>query len=324
VLKDNFERGVELLADNELHPALPESAFKVVRQQVADTVAGRLQSPGYLSERALRKALFPKGDPGLREALPATVSMLTLDQARDYYRLAFRPDLAVIVVIGDVTPEAARSVIEKYFGAWRAAGPKPDTILPPIPPNQSAVTAVPDTSRTQDEVTLGETVGITRSDADFYALRLGNNALGGGFYSTRLSRDLRKNAGLVYSVGSYFDIGRSRGMYFVQYACDPKNVSKVHASIVREIVNMQESPITQDELQRAKAMLLRQISLDEGSADGIIQGLVRRWDLDLPLDEPTIAARQYIQLSAGDIRAAFAKWVRPKDLVRITQGPQPQ
>jgi zinc protease len=324
VLKDNFESGVELLSDNELHPALPGPAFEIVRRQTADSVAGRLQSPGYLSGRALRKALLPEGDPSLREAVPDTILSLTLDQVRDYYRLAFRPDLTVIVVVGDISPETARSTIERYFGAWHATGPRPDTVLPAVPPNHAAATTVPDTSRIQDEVTLGETIGITRSDPDFYTLRLGNNVLGGGFYSTRLSRDLRKEAGLVYSVGSTLDTGKSRGFYFVQYACDPQNVSKVQASIVRELEKMQKSDVTADELQRSKAMLLRQISLSEGSTDGIAQGLIGRWDIDLPLDEPAIAAQHYIQLSADDVRAAFVKWIRPKDMVRVTQGPQPR
>lgn len=324
VLKDNFERGVELLADNELHPALPTSAFQIVRRQVEDSVAGRLQSPGYLSGKALRSALLPKDDPSLRETLPTTVSAITLEQVRAYYNTAFRPDMAVIVVVGDVTPEKAQSVIEKYFGVWHATGPKPDTVLPSIPPSQPEVTAVPDKSRIQDEVTLGETIGLTRSDDDYFALQLGNNILGGGFYSTRLSRDLRKNAGLVYSVESSLDIGRNRAMYFVQYACDPKNVSKVHASIVRELELMQKVPVTADELHRAKTMLLRQIALNEGSTDAIAQGMIGRWDLDLPLDEPTIAAQHYIQLEADNIRSAFAKWIRPKDMARVTLGPKPQ
>ncbi|HMC13856.1 MAG TPA: hypothetical protein VKG67_05900, partial [Gallionellaceae bacterium] len=92
----------------------------------------------------------------------------------------------------------------------------------------------------------------------------------------------------------------------------------------RELEDMQKSPVTADELQLSKAMLLRQISLEEDSTDGIAQGLIGRWDLELPLDEPSIAARQYIQLSADEVRAAFAKWVRPKDMVQVTQGPQPQ
>ncbi|MBU6474494.1 MAG: insulinase family protein, partial [Alphaproteobacteria bacterium] len=72
----DLERGVRLLAGNELHPALPEKAFAVTRAQLAATVAGRLQSPDYLSGRALLTALFPKADPTLRQATPATVSGL--------------------------------------------------------------------------------------------------------------------------------------------------------------------------------------------------------------------------------------------------------
>jgi zinc protease len=180
---------------------------------------------------------------------------------------------------------------------------------------------VPDASRVQDRVTLAETVGITRSSSDYYALKLGNTVLGGGFYSARLSRDIRKDAGLVYSINSSLDAGRSRSVYIVQYACDAPNVTKVHASVAREIEDMRNKPVTADEIQRAKAMLLRQIPLAEASTAAIAQGLVGRWDLDLPLDEPTLAARRYIDLGPPQIMSAFANWLRPADLVQVTQGP---
>ena len=93
-------------------------------------------------------------------------------------------------------------------------------------------------------------------------------------------------------------------------------------AVHRVTEDMQNFPVRTDELQPAKAILLRQISLAEGSVDDIGQGPIGRWALDLPLDEPTIAAQQYLQLSADDVRAAFAKWVRPKDMVRVTRRPQ--
>jgi zinc protease len=110
-------------------------------------------------------------------------------------------------------------------------------------------------------------------------------------------------------------------VYFVQYACDPKNVEKVHASVVHEIETMQKTPVTPTELQRSKAMLLRQIPLEEASLESIAQGIIRLWDLELPLDEPTIAARHYVELTGAEIQDAFAKWLRPHDLARVTQGP---
>jgi zinc protease len=324
VLAENFDRGTELLAENLLHPALPENAFGIVRKQVAQTVAGRLDSADYLTHRALRADLLPEGDPSLREARPQTVDALTLANVRDYHGKAFRPDLTAIMVIGKVTPEEARSVIERHFGAWTASGDKPPTLLPPVPPNRAAATTVPDQSRVQDDVVLAETVGLTRADPDYYALQLGNNVLGGAFYATRLSRDLRMTAGLVYSVNSYFDVRQTRGLYFVQYACDPKNVARVHDTIVRELHAMQSAPVTADELHRAKAFLLRQIPLDESSLDDIAEAALQRWGLDQPLDEPSIAAGRYVALDAAAVEAAFAKWLRPDDLVQVSEGPPPQ
>ncbi|MFZ0485442.1 MAG: pitrilysin family protein, partial [Arenicellales bacterium] len=323
VLAGKLDRGVELLADNELHPAFPEKAFEVVKRQTLQTVTSRLKSPGYLSQRALRAALFPKDDPVLREAVPDTVSRLTLEDVRGYYGDVFRPDMTTIVVIGKVTPSRAEAVIEKYFGGWTARGPKPDTDLPAAPRNKVSVVSVPDSSRVQDSVDLAQTLGLTRSDPDYYALTLGNTVLGGSFYSTRLTRDLRKDAGLVYYVSSDLDIGRTRGVYSVEYACDPKNVSRVQHIVARELETMQKTPVSNHELEQAKAYLLRQIPLGESGVEAIANGFIHRETLGLPLDEPTRAARRYLKLGAPEIQAAFKKWLRPKDLVRVSQGPTP-
>lgn len=323
VLRDHFERAVALLADNELHPALPEPAFKIVQQQVAAEIAGRNISPDYLAQRALRSALFPSGDPTLRESTPKTVSALTLDNVGDYYRHVYRPDLTTIVVIGGISPEAARTTIEKYFGSWKAFGPKPETLLPQVPPNKATVTIVPNRSRVQDEVALVETLVLNRFNPDYYALQLGNHVLGGGFYATRLYRDLRENSGLVYFVSSSFDIGQTRAIYQVSYACDPPNVSHVRTIVAHDLKAMQDLPVTAGELRNAKTTLLRQIPLSEASTDSIAMGLLVRVNHDLPLDEPYRAAEHYAHLTAADVKAAFAKWVRPQDFVQITQGPAP-
>ncbi len=147
--------------------------------------------------------------------------------------------------------------------------------------------------------------------------------LGGGFYSTRLSIDLRKNSGMVYSVGSALQASKTRGVYFIQFASDPQNVTKAANIVAREIKTMQTIPVSHDELLRAKALLVRQIPLSEGSVDDIAGGLLGRSALGLPLDEPATAARRYIELTPADVQTAFSKWLRPEDLVRVSEGPTP-
>lgn len=321
VLSQDFDRGVQLLAEHELHPALPQEALQAIKPQLALSVASRNETPGYLAQRALVKSLFPPTDPVQRQATGSSVAGLTLDDVKAYYDKVFRPDLTTIVVIGNIKPEAASAVIQKYFGSWKAEGPKPQVDLPDAPPNKPATVAVPDASRVQDSVLLAQNLGITRSSPDYYALALGNQVLGGGFYSTRLSIDLRKNTGLVYSVGSALQTGRTRGVYYVHYASDPDNVGKASDIVVQNLRQMQQKPVGLDELDRVKAMVLRQIPLGEDSVRSIAQGFLTRSDLDLPLDEPTIAAKRYVALTGEEVQAAFAKWMRPGDLVQISQGP---
>jgi zinc protease len=184
--------------------------------------------------------------------------------------------------------------------------------------------AVPDASRIQDQVILAESLGLTRDNPDFYALKLGDHVLGGGFYATRLYQDLRQKTGLVYFVSVSLNASQTRALYAIHYGCYPDNVAKARGIVVKNLQEMANQPVEPGELRQAKAMLLKEIPLSESSLGGIAQGLMSRWVLDLPWDEPTIAARHYLELTPDQVKAAYAKWLRPEALVQITQGPPPQ
>jgi zinc protease len=117
---------------------------------------------------------------------------------------------------------------------------------------------------------------------------------------------------------------QTRALYAIEYACDPDNVAKVHGIVERNLMKMQSQTVNPDELRQAKLMLLRRIPLSESSLQSIARGLINRSILDLPPDEPITAAKDYAAMTAEQVQAAFAKWVRPADLVQITQGPLPK
>jgi zinc protease len=324
VLKENFSRGVQLLADNELHPAFPADAFAVVQKQTEQFVAGNMRSPGYQTSRALDLALLPAGDPVLRQVTPATVAGITLDNVKQFFASTFRPDLTTIVVIGDVAPEEAKQVVEKWFGDWKASGAAPNTTLPAIVPNKRSAVTVADAEAVQDTVILAEQLSVNRFDPDYYSLQLGNHVLGGGFYATRLYHDLRQVAGYVYTVDVSLNASKTRASYSVDYGCNPENVSKARALIQRDLEQMRTEEVSAPELQQAKALLLRQIPLGESSEEAVAGGILGRAMIGLPLDEPVAAAKRYSELTAADVKAAFLKHVHPADFVQVVRGPTPQ
>ncbi len=323
-LKENFARGIQLLADNQLHPALPAEAFTVVQKEVADLTAGQLKSPSYKEHRALSEALLPKGDPTLRDQTPATVNSLKLADVKSYISSAFRPDLTTIVIVGDITPAEARTQIEKAFSSWTATDAKPEVNLSAVPPNKASAANVADPQQVQDSVTLSEELPLNRFSPDYYALQLGTGVLGGGFYASKLYHDLRQVAGYVYTVDVSLRATKTRATYTVDYGSDPENVSKARALVERDLEGMRTAPVTPAELALSKSLLLRQLQLSESSEESVAGVLLARAQLGLPLNEQNNAAKTYLNLSADQVKDAFNRYLRVGDLVQVVRGPAPK
>lgn len=323
VLSSHFDRGMQLLADKELHPAFAPNDFAIVRDQAAGELVGEMTSPDHLADVALNKALYPPGDPQQRFATPASVRALTLDDVKAWYAAAYRPDLTTIVVIGDTTPKAARDAVEKYFGGWQATGPRPTIEPPPVPPNAPSATNVPATGRVQSSVRLEETLPIVRADPAWAQLQLANAVLTGGFYSSLLLHDLREIHGYAYSVGSHVGAGRVRASFNINYACDARNVVPAEAQVKAVLARLQREPIEPERLLRSKALLIGGIPIRESSYDGVASQLIQYSTLGLPLDQNLLDARAELDASAASVQAALARYVRPNAFVRIVTGPAP-
>lgn len=323
VLSSSFERGVQLLADEELHPAFVPASFGIVRSQTAEELVGQMKAPDHLADLAQNRALYPPGDPSQRYGTPQSVNALTLADVKSWYASAYRPDLTTIVVIGDTSPDAARALFEKYFGQWNATGPKPNVELPSVPPNAPAQVNVPATGRVQSAVQLVETLPIVRADPSWAPLQVANAVLTGGFYSSLLYHDLREIHGYAYDVESGVRADRVRGLFAIEYGCEPQNVLPAQAQVRAVLEQLQRAPIDSDRLLRSKALLLGEVPIREASYDGVAAQLLRYSDLDMPLDQNLVDARAELGASAATVQAAMAKYIRPDAFVRIVTGPAP-
>ncbi len=320
VLSKNFERGMDLLADNELHPAFPADAFGIVKQQTVGELQGQVLTPDYKAQVATADALYPVGDPARRFATPATAASVTLDDVKAYYQTAFRPDLATIVVVGDVTPERALAAVQKGFGTWTATGPSTFTYPAAVPRNAAAQFTIPATGRMQADVTLSQTLPIGYLHPDYPLLQLGNVALTGGFGSL-LYYDVRQVHGYAYSVESSVAGGHNRSTFSLNFGSFPQNASAAEHLIIHDLTTVQQKPLAGDRLIRAKALILGELPVRQESFDGLAGGLLQYALRGEPLDQDRISARAQFAATADQVRAALAKWIRPNAFVRVTLVP---
>jgi zinc protease len=320
----SFDRAVTLLAEAELQPRFDEQTFQAARKRTLEELETSLNSTGTVAQLQLAKKLLPAGDPALRQPTPDSILSVTLDDVRAYYAKTFRPDLTTIVVAGNVAPEAAKASFERAFSEWKSSGDPPSLSLPPVALNGPGEVRLTAKSLSQDEVTLAELVAVDRASPQYAAMELGNTIFGGGALGaeqSRLFRDIRQNAGLVYSITSRFSPDDSRSQFSIEFSSSPGNLDRISHLIDAEIVRMQTEPAGDFELSLAKAAVVRRTIVDGAALEAIGQELLSDAQNGHPLDQDRLDAQAIIATSAQTVKDAFAAIVRPAAFVKVVVGP---
>ncbi len=270
VQSKDFERGMELLADGMLHPAFAPPAFAIVRANTMQSVALANKLPKTKADLAERLALYPPGDPRRRDVTEQTIAASSLEDAKRYYRFAFRPDETTLAIVGDVAPDRAGAAIRKYFGAWTATGAPPSFRFPlRMAAKKARTITVKVPTNVQSEVTLKQVFPMRRDDADYVPLLLANTMLSGEGTGSLLMEELRTHRGYVYTADSDFSVTGTGAEFSISFSSDPKNVGRANAAVVAMIKRLQSAPLSAVELQRAKALLLAQRVLPLDSYAGV-------------------------------------------------------
>ncbi|MDP9024809.1 MAG: insulinase family protein, partial [Candidatus Eremiobacteraeota bacterium] len=271
VQSQDVDRGMQLLADGLLHPAFNPASFAVVKSNAKQSVAVANQLPKEKADLAERLALYPPGDPRRRDVTEKTIENITVNDVKAYYRFAYRPDETTIAVVGDVTPAQAETFVEKYFGSWKAVGPRPTFEYPKIKSSVSKpkTIVVKSVTNQQSEVTLSQLFPMRRSESDYVPMLLAETILSGEGTGSMLFENLRTHYGYVYTVDSDVSVTKRGGEFTISYSADPRNVNAAGAAAMAIIKRLQTTPLPMVELQRAKALLLAERVLPLDSYAGV-------------------------------------------------------
>ncbi len=181
----DFERLLALLADGEEHPAFPDRWVELQRSQLANSISSEESISGQMVDRAYLQRLLPADDPALRYPSQTSVAAITREDLLAYTKHYWRPELTTIAVVGDVTPQRARSAVEAAFGSWRSEGPTPSVTQAPLPAAHAGHAYVA-TDANQVFIQLGQPA-VARGDRDFDTFNVLTEILGGsGYFESRL------------------------------------------------------------------------------------------------------------------------------------------
>ena len=307
VIADKAVQGLSIMADVAQNPTFKAEELERVKTEALDGLSVSLQRPGAVAGFAVPTVIYAGSGYGhVADGTPGSLPRITRDALVKTHGAYWRPDNAVLVLTGDLTPDQGFALAEKAFGAWKKPAGAPP---PPIkgPTDYTPRNVVIDLPGTGQAAVVVAKPAILRADPRYYAGLVANGVLGGG-YSSRLNQEIRIKRGLSYGANSSLTPRAATGGFSANVQTKNESAAQVVTLIREELARLGAAPASAGELAARKSVLIggygRELGTSEGLAD-ILGGLAV---YGVPLNEIQAYTGKVEAVTAADVQS-FSKAV---------------
>ena len=285
----------------------------VVNREKQRISAGLLEAetkPDFVLDRRFRKAVY--GDYPLGNAVTVkSIAGLSVSDLKQFHQQFYRSDRVIVSMVGDVSKSEAQEIMQTLVKDLPQTGssipPLPELARSPVQNLSEREITIPFDSQ-QAHIAMGMTA-IARNNPDYFPLIVGNYALGGGGFVSRLMNEVREKRGLAYSVFSYFAPGQETGIF--QAGLQTKNDQATMAlDVMTETISqfIAKGP-TQSELDAAKANLINGFPLRIDNNRKLLDNVSSiAWN-GLPLNTLDTWTEQVNAVTREQVEIAFQKYL---------------
>ena len=265
----DFDRIFALAAEVLREPSFPDHEIELERKLTIQGLRSMQEQPFSVAYKHLREGMYGQHPYGFSSlGTEETVTAIQRDDLVACHQRHFRPDTAIVTIVGRIDPEKAVALTEQLFGDWPVPdAPPPVRHLPSVESHAYRLVSAQETN--QSFVILGY-LAPNVQHPDFAALKLLSTHLGNGL-SSRLFVELREKQGLAYDVSAFYPTRLGPSQFVAYIGTAPENTSVALDGLQRELGRLCEVPLTADELQVAKNKILGQYALGKQTNGQIAQ-----------------------------------------------------
>lgn len=314
-LKEDFDKGLEILVDVLRNPEFPENKIDLHLSQMRVGIARRNDSPSGIAFREFRKALYGAASPYARVIEYENLDRINRAALQAYHAKIYHPNMFIMGVVGDFKKDEMLAKLKAAFEAW----PKQTVelpIVPPIPTGHEAKTLFVERPKiNQTTIMMGHVVDVRRNSPEYAAIQMMNEILAGGM-SARMFTEVRTKKGLAYSVGGAVQAYYNRpGLFYCQALTRNEQALETVDAIKEEIAKLKEKGVTESELAEARQSILNSFVFNFDSASKIIGRQMTYEFYGYPTDFAEKLLENIKKVTVGDVNKVAQQFL---DLEKIT------
>lgn len=314
-LSRTLERVMELAAEVLFQPSFPANEFRMLIERRVQRFLTNRQKTSVISRELFFNALYGATPYGRITTLDDFRKM-DVDIAKEFHRECYRPENMYITVAGK-DPARALPALNRFFAAGRTRiVKKAELINTSLPKERYIFSEMPDSVQSSVRVGWG---GICKSHPDFPGLQIANTILG-GYFGSRLMKNIREDKGFTYSIGSLAGALRFAG--FITIITDVANEyrDQTLSEIMKEINILRETEATEEEMILVKNQIMGEMArafdgpfaLAESMRGILDHGLTTEFYRDFEKTVKTI--------TPGKIKELFQTYYNPDDAIIVIAG----
>ncbi len=256
VLDEQLPTAIEILSDILANSLYAAEEIEKEKQVILDEIRDLEDSPDELTHERFARALFASHSLS-RPILgsPQNVSSFTREDLLQFIGSHYVPNRIVVAAAGSVDHDRLIELVEAKLQLPKGM-PEPDGVIP----SAAASKQIREQRAIQQaHVCLGGR-GLKYRDDRRYVLSVLVTALGGGM-SSRLFQNIREKHGMAYAIYSFADMLSDTGVLGVYLATDASRVDKAIELVHKELRDLRNVPLLQDDLKGVKTQLKGNIML---------------------------------------------------------------
>ena len=325
-LTKHWPTALELSADLVLNPNFPDHELERVRREHLTELRRGKDEPNAVAEQLMAGLVF-NADSGYGHPLSGTeksIGALTRDDLVNQFTRDYGPASANLIVVGDISIDEVVKRAEAVFGGWKATNPSANGRAQVEPSNGAATIYLVDRPGASQSVIRALHTTIPRRHPDYLGLTLMNYSFGGQF-SARLNQNLRQDKGYSYGYQSHIQWHRGPSLMLAGGSVQTEVTKESVVETLKEYNEVRGSrPISEEELENAKAAILRSLPANFERPGAIMGQVLQMVQFDLPDDYLQTVSASVEAVTLDDVHRITQELVRPDRLKILVVGDRQQ
>ena len=314
-LKRYFPRILEMMADGLKNPKFAKEDFEKEKNVALESIKSIDKDVQTIANRVHSKLRFGKNHPFGEFETVESLNNISLKDIQNYYKKYAIPNNAYLTIVGDVEYVEIKSLVESLFGDWKK-GKKSNYTLPQANNlDNIEINFVDMSNAVQSEIYVGNLMDISMTNPDFFALKLGNQILGGSS-TARLFMNLREDKGFTYGSYSSASTSRYKGSFTATASVRNEVTDSAITEIIKEINLISSEGVTEEELSAAKEKYVGSFIMSTEQPSTIANFATNIAKFNLPGDFYENYLENFQSVTTDDVKRVINKYLL-KDNLRV-------